>query len=296
MATPGIPGNQTSRTKLCLCGVFLYTIVFLGIYLTWLHHYYSAESESPRRDAFYQSNYSTEIDGPGRDVFNESKSMLLKEDSSSEFSRECSQLYGIQDIEIFQRSRIDVCSGFKDSVVSCFLNPFDVHRWLCTVNNGRIEKISSGHTAKSKKVVVDCNPQVYKNWVPRTGVWNENEKTLLTLISSTDELGCENFVEHPVFFLSRYANRNIFHALEDGVTAFESLLVLDLDPAEVELVIWDECAVDSPFFEMWKSMFGKGVRIWSINPYGKGTCFRRSILNMDILDLGMSVITKAVSH
>jgi len=294
MATPEIPGNQTSRKKLCLCGVFLYTIVFLVIYLTWLHHYHSAESDSPRRDAVNQSNYSAETDSPQRDVFNESKSILLKEDSSSEFSRECSQLYGIQDLEIFQRSQIDVCSGFKDSAVSCFLNPtLDVHRWLCTVNNGRIEKISTG---KGKKVIVDCNPEVYKNWVPRTGLWNENEKTLLTLISSTGELGCENFVEHPVFFLSRYATRNIFHALEDGVTAFESLLVLDLDPAEVELIIWDECSVDSPFFEMWKSIFGKGVRIWKRNPYGNGTCFRRSILNMDVLNLGMSVITKSVSH
>jgi len=59
----------------------------------------------------------------------------------------------------------------------------------------------------------------------------------------------------------------MYHTLEDVVTTYETLLVLDLDPRDIELVIWDDFPTNNTIFQIWRTLFGKGVRILNENPH-----------------------------
>jgi len=211
--------------------------------------------------------------------FTQAKLHLKEEDDPSQVSRLCSQKYGGALIESWKRTRLDVCSGSKHSSLSCFANNeyLDEPRLICVGQNTEIHvsEAASKNASIGGIMSVDCSLEVY-HWLSKR-VWPAGP---MTNPSRLDNLECANFINHTVFWLNRYDVRNKFHVLEDAVTTLQTLLVLDLDPADIELVIWDNSPTNNTLFQMWSFIFGRGVRVLRQNPFNPGTCFRRSIFSM----------------
>jgi len=214
---------------------------------------------------------------PTESAFTHAKQNLFNEQKSSQNPGGCSQRYGTELISNYHHAQIDLCSGLQASKISCYVNNEyeQVPRILCTGNNTKIVTIFSHENHVEKKLIVDCNLQVY-NWLPKELWYGE----AMSQISTTVDLACSAYVEHPIFVLARYDYKNIYHILEDVVTTYETLLVLDLDPRDIELVIWDDFPTNNTLFQIWRTIFGKGVRILNENPLEEGTCFRRTIFNI----------------
>ena len=81
-----------------------------------------------------------------------------------------------------------------------------------------------------------------------------------------------------MFWLTRYDVKNGYHFTEEILTTFETFLVLDEDPQDYELVIFDGTRQGVPgLFSYWPLLFGKGVRLLREKPFPAGTCFPKSV-------------------
>jgi len=230
-------------------------------------------------DLVQVKNFISQENSVQPSAFAQAKQNLLDEQKLiQEDSERCTQRFGTELINNYHRAHIHLCTGLHDSNVSCYVNTkYKVPRMLCVGNNGKTETLSSKRSKNGavKKLLFDCDAKVYEKLPP--SVWHKGP---LARISTTDQLSCTDYVEHPVFVLSRYDYKNIYHVLEDVVTTYESLLVLDLDPINVELVIWDDFPYQNTLFQIWKTLFGKGVRVLNETPFERGICFRQSIFNI----------------
>ena len=240
---------------------------------------------------------------------NEDKSITLEVNSFKEIfsglilskydkaidNEKCSNEYGDGLIRRWQHSRIDVCAGFKQSSISCYKRDiFDRERLLCTAEFAQIETQGPFYTFGTKDLKeetkfdfgkgsfkVDCELSMY-NWVPKS-YWDE--RTLGYFfdegqISDKQDIKCTNFVNHTVFWMRRYDEKNAYHFMEDVEQVFEAFLVLRKDPFEAELVAYDGLRKGTSLFTLWPYIFGKGVRILRTNPFPDGTCFKKNIFNL----------------
>ena len=92
-------------------------------------------------------------------------------------------------------------------------------------------------------------------------------------IASEQKLECTNIVDHPVFWMRRYDEKNAYLFMEDVEQMFEIFQVLQIDPFEAELVAYDGLRKGASLFTLWPLIFGKGVRILRTDPFPPGTCF-----------------------
>ncbi len=98
---------------------------------------------------------------------------------------------------------------------------------------------------------------------------------------------CEHWVDHPVYFISRYDHTNMFHASEDMITVFESLAILHSDAEAhaalsgrpIEVVIADVFS-DGFYLDFYQRVgWGFKLRLLKSDPFPKNTCFRFAIHN-----------------
>jgi len=77
-------------------------------------------------------------------------------------------------------------------------------------------------------------------------------------------LQCDRWVEHPVFFISRWRVTNPFHILEDLTQTFVSLMVardvLREHGHKLEIVFADDMLAGGPFFPAWDALFTRSNR------------------------------------
>jgi len=232
----------------------------------------------------------------------------------------CHNPHGYKLIENWQETKLDVCTGFKDSSISCYANSdFGVFpKVFCTASNAIIDlpaaeyfcwpylplqkkPIAPGSnelcefeydrtTRNRKTLTVDCKLNAYNLLSEDT--WYLSTGTFMKHINQVDKLDCVRYVNHTVFWMYRFNSINYFHGFEDIFNTYESLLVLDnVNLQDAELVIYDVNPLFT-YIQILEKMFGKGVRILKDNPFPRGTCFKRSIFNVwgFASTLGYSVI------
>ena len=129
-------------------------------------------------------------------------------------------------------------------------------------------------------MTLDCDPTIFKS-MPYDN-WNQSFNNFFKAgIQAPKELECKHYVNHSVFWMSRRYASNAFHFMEDVVTAYETLLVLNRNPRDFELVIIDGREEGKPLFDIWSMFFSTfGVRLLRNKPFPPQTCFKESLIDI----------------
>lgn len=213
----------------------------------------------------------------------------------------CSEEFGSEMIYRWKHTRIDICSGGIDSgKITCFRrNEYEMPRMLCQIMNSAMKmytpyithdsyNLSIGSNVKIMNSIleINCNPTIYE-WIPkqeweqRIGEFSRDHFLKnIKFLPNKPLVNCEHYINHTVFWIDRWDAKNVYHFMEDLITTFESLLVLNENPENIEIVIYDGLIANNVLITAWSELFGKGLRIIRDNPYPKSVCFRKSILNM----------------
>lgn len=216
----------------------------------------------------------------------------------SSWNKDCAQKYGTKMIDDWKLTRIELCKNSSKSKISCFLR-YDaaVIRRLCVLHNIEMRlyepyyNTSTSDLSTASKIIMrddivsaDCNPQVLNNDGKNEQIPDYDSLLRVDKFKPSRKLSlqCKHNVTHPVFWIWRWDTTNAFHFLEDIVNTFVSLIILDEDPDQVEIAIYDGMKgnVDNPLFTLWSQLFPKGVRIIRDNAFPRSTCFIRSIIGM----------------
>lgn len=214
------------------------------------------------------------------------------------WNKDCAQKYGHKMISDWKLTRFELCRNNSTSKISCYLR-YDaaVTRRLCVLDNTEVRlyepyynitttnlSLASEVTMRSDIVSADCDREelIYDGRKERLLQYDSLLKVDEFTRSTKSSLQCDYNVRHTVFWIWRWDATNAYHFMEDITNTFVSLILLDEDPYQVEIAIYDGMKgnVDNPLFTLWSQLFPKGVRIIRNNPFPSNTCFIRSITAM----------------
>ncbi|XP_037043643.1 beta-1,2-xylosyltransferase RCN11-like [Bradysia coprophila] len=213
-------------------------------------------------------------------------------------SNDCDEKYGPEMFEIWKATAFETCTNESTSKITCYLRYDEaVTRRMCLLSNTKIRlyepyyvastsNLSSEATIKMQNDILaaDCAPfeRNYNGIDERKMQFDSFFHVDKFEASRNGDLQCNHTVLHTVFWMWRWDATNAYHFLEDVTNTFASLALLDEDPDQVEIAIYDgmQGIVNNPLFTFWSELFPKGVRIIRNNPFPSDTCFRRSITNM----------------
>ncbi|KAJ5075549.1 egf domain-specific o-linked n-acetylglucosamine transferase [Anaeramoeba ignava] len=216
---------------------------------------------------------------------------LQEIENKLEMTKQCSSEYGYLLIKNWQESRIDICSGSKLSQVSCYKRENPGKHILCTGKNVEIKGyepfFKAGNTAVPTRnnvhfgggfLTVDCS-QALKNWVP-SDQWEHHVSNVIGNMISVPEMNCDHWVDDTVMLIFRWDQWNSYHALEDYITAFISLLILNEDPQKIQLVFTDDMPPGAQVYDFWSYYFAKEPIFLRDGKFPQNTCFKKAIFGM----------------
>ncbi|KAJ5078857.1 beta-12-xylosyltransferase [Anaeramoeba ignava] len=229
---------------------------------------------------------------------------MMEMEKEIEITKKCSDQYGFSLINNWKKSRINICSGIGSSQISCYKRFQPEKHILCTGNNVEIKGydpfFKAGSTSLPAKnnvhfgegfLTVDCNQEI-KNWIP-SDQWEMHMDYVIGNMVSVPEMNCEHWINETAMFIFRWDYRNSYHALEDYITTFISLMILDEDPQKIQLVFTDDMPSGSQLYNFWSIYFGKEPIFLRDGKFPKNTCFKKVIFGMwarySILDIDLKI-------
>lgn len=216
----------------------------------------------------------------------------------ADWSKNCAEKYGWKMFDAWRSTKFDICTNQSTSRITCYLRYDEaVTRRLCLLINTKIRLYAPYYVPNTSDlssvaavnmhndiVSADCEPIATNyNWMDERKMQFDNFFHVDKFDASRQlDLQCSHNVLHTVFWMWRWDATNAYHFLEDVTNTFVSLILLNEDPNQVEIAIYDGMAgiVNNPLFTFWSELFPKGVRIIRNSPFARDTCFRRSITNM----------------
>lgn len=243
------------------------------------------DSES---ETFFNSEFSTtfhtfqtaRVLGPHRfptegEPFSNSLSALGYFDQK--ISSQCSAKYGTRMLDSFRNTTHPTCQGSKSSIICHERVSFDSHysRYMCKF---RDVDISENHTT-----VRGCQLKRRErpsNFSKIDDIIFGHKFTRMKYVHANTKFQCKEYVFHKVLVQSLWDTNNFYEWYSDWVTLWESLVVLDWKPMDVEMFLIGDLSGDGhqfkrPFDEAWSMAFQKkGVRVGSFKAlFNKGICF-----------------------
>jgi len=224
------------------------------------------------------------LQGPGtllpeeEDPFNASVSIMIKSDENIPF--ECSVTHGRRMLENLMEYQFEqhVCAGSNTSIVCHERVPFDVSRYMCSLNNVTIS--GEGTTA------LGCTKNAYDSFMPDAGVTEWNIFGKYTKLHGVNFDGkasqCTNSVRKALVQVAADVH-NFYEWYGDWVTLWETLAALKWHPHDVDLYLVGKISEDGrkyvrPFDEAWVRMFKNRLHVGSMDEiFGSGTCFQQIV-------------------
>lgn len=222
---------------------------------------------------------------------------ILYHDDRTISTLNCREKYGIKMFDVWKSTKLEMCTNESTSKISCYYRyDGDVKRRLCLLLNTKIRLHEPYYNASTSDlsspatvhmlddiVSADCEPVANYNGKAEHKIEFDSLFHVDKFNASRQvDLQCSHTVPHTVFWIYRWDATNAFHYLEDVTNTFVSLILLDENPNQVEIAIYDGMTgiVNNPLFTLWSELFPKGVRIIRNDPFPRDSCFARSITSM----------------
>lgn len=245
---------------------------------------------SSKSHAIHAANGPKRLIQEGEDPFLGSIRAMKELDQHS--TNDCSMKYGQQMLENFRSTEETFCSSNSSfsaprSEVTCHQRiPFDTPRYMCELTH--VEISSNGSRLEG------CHLLNQSVGIPL----GHSESIVLRGLESQDTpLSCSSSVENNALIQIAWETNNFYEWLGDWVTLWETLVVLEWQPKDVEFFLLRAQNVSEgtwqfkrPFDEAWFQVFDdKGVRVGNFEQlFGNGTCFANAVI---VPDGSLSTIT-----